>query len=469
MNFLSKLILFASFTAVIFGCSAFRGISKATLSSSLSSSSVASSGDTSIAGVALGSPLVIKTSSQMAGAITSLTWNNKEFINSTDHGRELQSAVSFDGFGECLNPTEAGSATDGTVSTSQLLGISANNNVLKTTTQMAYWTPAQMPYPNGCGGGFSALNTTDLSNDQISKQVTIGYNGQSNVIEYLVTYHVAAHHSSATFEALTGYMPSQFSTFWTYDPRSSSLRALSNQNGEQPIPVILSTSDQNYAMGIYSPDLPQAAYAQAGFGRFSFPGDTMKWNAVFRTADTPAGDYSFRMYVSVGTVTQVTQAIQNLHQTFNPSSPGAPPTVTPPTNNPAPVATGADFSVHPLYRLIKSGTLYHLSAIDLNDVTAEWNEDGLLTGLLNVGGSDRHTIYRCLVRGTDDHFTSSTDDCGGNDNEGPLGFVQNGSSPQASKALYRCIKSDSGHMDTLDQNECLQHGFAVEGVLGYVP
>ena len=37
----------------------------------------------------------------------------QEFINSYDHGRELQLAVVVAGFGECWNPTEAGGESDG--------------------------------------------------------------------------------------------------------------------------------------------------------------------------------------------------------------------------------------------------------------------------------------------------------------------------------------------------------------------
>src|SRR5438128_869037 len=42
------------------------------------------------------SEIVITTTKRLAGAIHSLTWDGKEFINSTDHGRQLQSACSFD-------------------------------------------------------------------------------------------------------------------------------------------------------------------------------------------------------------------------------------------------------------------------------------------------------------------------------------------------------------------------------------
>ena len=66
-----------------------------------------------------GSPLTITTTSRLAGAVDSLRWRNHEFIDSADHGRQLQSACSFDAMSDepfwavRFNPTEAGSRLDG--------------------------------------------------------------------------------------------------------------------------------------------------------------------------------------------------------------------------------------------------------------------------------------------------------------------------------------------------------------------
>jgi len=272
----------------------------------------------------LGHTLTISSSSRFAGAINSVKWNGKEFINQDDHGRELQSAVSFDGLGECLNPTEAGCEADGTLdtSTSRLLYFIASGNQLKSSTQMAFWTRINQPYPAGCGIDTSikvSQNTTDLSNHILTKQVTIGYSGIENAIEYLITFHVPEHHTSATFESLTGYLTKDFSSFWTFDPATQALTSLSAGPGEQNIPIILSTADSQYAMGIYSPDLPQAAWSKLGYGRWNLASqNTMKWNAVFRKYDTPAGDYNFRVYVLIGSLPDVSTGITAVYKTFYP-------------------------------------------------------------------------------------------------------------------------------------------------------
>ena len=61
----------------------------------------------------LGHPVYISCSERTAGAVDSLTWKDKEFLNSYDHGRQLQMAMTVQNHGECWNPTEAGGRSDG--------------------------------------------------------------------------------------------------------------------------------------------------------------------------------------------------------------------------------------------------------------------------------------------------------------------------------------------------------------------
>ena len=60
-----------------------------------------------------GSPIYLSSSSRTAGAIDSLVWRDREFLNSYDHGRQLQMAITVQNHGECWNPTEAGGRSDG--------------------------------------------------------------------------------------------------------------------------------------------------------------------------------------------------------------------------------------------------------------------------------------------------------------------------------------------------------------------
>ena len=265
-----------------------------------------------------GATVTIRTSARTAGAIDSITWRGKEFINSRDHGRELQSASSFDGYGECLNPTEAGSDKDGPgpVSSSRLVLGKAHGRTLDTTIEMAYWLVPETQYPTACGSHSDfrqARNETVRSSDTLVKRVAI----ESDGISYDVTFVTADDHQSATFEALTAYMPPEFSEFLAYDPASHALVKLTDGPGEQPLPVILSTPDHNVAMGIFSQGLPQKAHPKAGYGRFRFLNNpqipnwnTVKWNAVYRESPAPRGKYHYHCYVAIGTLEDVRRGLE---------------------------------------------------------------------------------------------------------------------------------------------------------------
>ena len=272
-------------------------------------------GDATIRAQAGKSELVIRTTSRLAGAIDSLTWDGKEFINSVDHGRQLQSASNLDAGSplsdETFNPTEAGSRADhvGPTSSSRLLSLKAEANVLETRSKMAFWLR-----PGERSGKNLAKNTTILSEHVLAKKVTIGVRDLPQVVEYLVTFTLPGDekHTAATFEALTGYMPPEFSRFLVYDPATKSEKPLGPGPGEQALPVIFSTESGSHAMGIYSPE-PAARY-----GRFRFEEHrVVKWNCVFRVRNAegiPPGDFKYRCYVPVGTLENVVAALRRLHQ-----------------------------------------------------------------------------------------------------------------------------------------------------------
>lgn len=278
-------------------------------------------GNGSIRGQFRESDIVITTTARLAGAIHSLTWNGKEFIDSTDHGRQLQSASNLDlastFTGETFNPTEAGSRHDGAgnKSTSRLLHYIAKENQLQTTSQMAFWLR-----PGEKSSGHLAKNSTILSDHLLTKRVTIGHQDLGNVISYDVTFGVpiGESHRYAQFEAVTGYMPAEFNRFWVFDPASKQFASLADGPGEQSLPVVLATVDGQFAMGIYSPQQPSPGFNNAGYGRWNFGSEqVVKWNCVFRIRDphgVAPGDYSFKTFVIVGTLEDVRLAMIRLHQ-----------------------------------------------------------------------------------------------------------------------------------------------------------
>lgn len=276
------------------------------------------SGDAVIRRAAGDSEIVITTTDRLAGAIGSLTWNGREFIDAADHGRELQSASNFDAGGriraETFNPTEAGSRHDGAgdESSSRLLHLIAEDDVLQTTTQMAFWLT-----PNEASLGNPAKNTTVVSNHLLTKRVQIG-EPFPQAISYDVTFHVPVgeHHTQAVFEVVTGYMPVEFETFWAFDPETRELQPLSDGPGEQPYPVVLATADGEYAMGCVAVEALTPGAVGPGYGRFRFERErVVKWNCVYRYfADEgiEPGEYAFRTIVLVGDLETVEGMLQEL-------------------------------------------------------------------------------------------------------------------------------------------------------------
>jgi hypothetical protein len=283
------------------------------------------SGNASIRAKFGDSEIVITTTERLAGAIHSLTWNGKEFIDSHDHGRQLQSASSFDCakpgefWAECYNPTEAGSRADGAgkTSTSKLLRMKADGAELQTTTRMAFWLA-----PGEKSAGRPALNDKKLSEHTVTKIVRIGYKKLANVIEYEVTFTVPKDekHKYGQFEALTGYMPPEFSRFWTLSRASGKLETLDDGPGEQKHPIVFATATGSHAMGVFSPDQPARGYENAGYGRWRFKAEkVVKWNCVFRVRSETGiapGDYRYRVFVAVGTQEDVRTALNTLMKDF---------------------------------------------------------------------------------------------------------------------------------------------------------
>ena len=280
------------------------------------------SGDAEISGTIGGKPLVIRTTSRLAGAIDSVKWNGVEFIDSHDHGRQLQSALNADVDDvfhvECYNPTEAGSVVDalGPKSTSRLEFLSTKDGILSTRTRMAFWLAPGMK-----SGGKLAQNTTLLSGHILNKQVRIGRPGMDHVLDYKVTFTVPADrpHKFLQFEALTGYMPWSFSEELHFDAKTSTLVPLPRQDGEQRDPVVLSTPSGSHAMGVFTPERPRAGQPAVGFGRFKFEHEkVVKWNCVFRIRqDKPIPPHhSFQLYVVIGTREDCRRTLAALTQEF---------------------------------------------------------------------------------------------------------------------------------------------------------
>jgi len=279
-------------------------------------------GDAEIRSTVEGDQLVLRTTSRLAGAVDSITWRNQEFIDSHDHGRQLQSAINLDLSSpfqpETFNPTEAGSRDDGAgeTSTSRLLRMEKGKDWMKTETQMAFWLP-----PGGKSDGHPAKNRTPLSNHVLTKRIQLSPAGWENLILYEATFRLPLEelHRYAQFEVVTGYMPKAFEDFYGLDAMTGRLERLSDGPGEQSMPVILSTKDEKFAMGVLSLEKRISPWRGPGYGRFRFsPEKVVKWNLVYRFRQEhsiKAEPHVFHSYLGIGSLEKVRQTFVRLLDT----------------------------------------------------------------------------------------------------------------------------------------------------------
>jgi len=247
---------------------------------------------------------------RVAGAIDYVEYNGVQYIDQYDHGRELQVAIT-NASGECYNPTEAGSSNDsaGPTSTSQLLGVNLDGEILRTTSQPAFWiAPGQFDTNGNC----YAVNTQPVSNYIINKAVVIGYAGYTNALVFEFNVQVPEFQSYLQIEAPTGYMPIAFDTFFNIDLSTGVLTQTDGGPGETPDPVIISTGDGTAAMGSF---LQSAFSPYASYARFTFPGlgagSTSKWSNVWRTNTPPptTEPIAFVSVICIGSLQEVQQCM----------------------------------------------------------------------------------------------------------------------------------------------------------------
>jgi hypothetical protein len=277
-----------------------------------------------IRGLVDGDELTLTVSSRFGGAVDSLTWRGKEFINIYDHGRQISYAWSMDGWGECLNPTEPGSAGDlfKQSSTSKLLSVcSRAPNQLTTLTRPAYWlAPGESGFCDR--GARSAVNDTLISDHRLKKSIEIGYGGIDNVIAFDATVTLPRDYESNQLEVPTAYLAHDFTTYYRFNPATGELTKPESDplvgpwsfvSSGSKIPPIIATPDGKYAMGAYTAD--PLKYYEILFYDVANPADrTNKWNIVMREEPAPAGDYHYLSFAVVGTLKSVQEAMRALYQ-----------------------------------------------------------------------------------------------------------------------------------------------------------
>lgn len=409
--------------------------------------------DASISQVANGSTITLTASgNRFAGAISSLTYRNAQYVDVADHGRQIQSAIQLDGFGECLNPNEAGSKADGTSlsSSSVLTAISNSGNVLTTSTKPAYWLAPGENYGKPCSPSTSistAQNTTVLSDYTIARSTNF-YPGIPNLLNARTTFTVPENRSSASIEALTGYLPASFNTWLQYDRASRTLVKLNatSANQQTTSPVIVSKSNGQHAMGVISPGI-NGSTPGAYFAYFNFGGSapTAKWSCVYGTGALTAGtQLSYDCLMAIGTVDEVLAALDAYPMPDQSVSP-----------------------MVPIYRFYKSPR-HFLSTSFTEGAAAGYAFETTGFHLFPAASSGDLPLYRCRNSSSGAHFVSTQSSCEGKTQEGILGYGSSQPGPNLVQ-LHRFFRSTTNdYLITVNYSEGANNGYAYEGGLGYV-
>ncbi len=454
---------------------------------------IASEMEPELNALVFGSELKIKAPRLYAGAINSMVFRGVEYIDTADHGRQLQSAVSFDGHGECYNPTEAGSRDDHLknpdTATSVLLSAYRDKNYLETTTDAGFWLyPTETQYRNplnpslGCAnrpGDFGTKNKTYRDNYLIHKKILVGYKGIQNVLQYRVDYTLPRPHSSASFESLTGYMTTQFKKIYIYNPENGNLERLAwEPMGEQAYPLVAATDDNAHAMGVYT--LPSYGKSPT-YGRFDFSAHgTYKWNTVNRLNNLSQGTYSFTHFVFFGTTTEVQNAMnkvicetppQNLpfnSSRCNTSLPTDPKTCVPNSKISCLINNGQGEQL-----CNASGTGYGTCAAKSCDSGYVLSGGACILSTVSQLNIASHEIFKAYSSTDKSYLYSSNANEGtsfGYQNMGTAFYVANGQSSVTASAVYRCIQLNSANqvVDRMLSVEANCEGYKAEGVIGYL-
>ena len=236
--------------------------------------------------------LYVTASVRSGGAIDSINFLNKEYINSFDHGRELQVAMT-NGSGECYNPTQAGSHHD-------FIYEKSTSKIIKIDKQMipipmihginlpAFWykpnTIVEIPSEN-CN--YKSINQYINYPFPFEYKIEPKYNWNLNFyyLEYNFNFTLQEKQTKIQFEIPTGYLNHDFRSFKYYNSTLQNLNVYATLNLEINDPIIICTLDSIHCMGsklIQSPDLI-SSLKYVGMS-FLAPdtSSTTKWSIVWR-------------------------------------------------------------------------------------------------------------------------------------------------------------------------------------------
>ena len=289
--------------------------------------------------------IYVSGSNRTAGAIDSLVWNNVEFLNAWDHGRELQLAVTTQ-HGECFNPTEAGNRVDlraeNTTSVLQHAFTSASSGAslapeadvparkLSTSAMPAFWMLPNTPHADPTANCSVAINKVPVSGFRINKTVSLAPYGLRSAVLLDAGVLVPDYQARVQLECFTGYHVANFSVFRRFNSTAGALSPPTScplNHGCPPpsepgnfSPLVLATSDGSAAIGAisaYPPSPELSGYVQFYFDEDQAAATTSKWTILRVWYNVQPGTVlQVKTGLCVGNLSSVTVCMTNLHRQF---------------------------------------------------------------------------------------------------------------------------------------------------------
>jgi hypothetical protein len=305
------------------------------------------------------------------GAISELWWNGKQFVNDSDYGRQIQTALFYQTPAGVMNPTEAGDRygwpnvessagwahgsplISNTVSTDPSTG----TKTLFTATHPLQWDPELLGgdrnHPVMWRGIFRKNVDVDWAAADWRATPHVVRWRETIVFPAGTTYTADAGGNKPELEVLTAYLNGEFSSSYLYNAESNATENVTEEvknfghvvengagrcwswydtNGSklfiQRGGPILATDDGQYALGVYrnasAGEFAQVTQARDNHYRLcryneAAPGGqygdrTYKWSVLYNRDPFIGGtEVPFTLYLVVGTVEQVTAHMKGLY------------------------------------------------------------------------------------------------------------------------------------------------------------
>ncbi len=290
-----------------------------------------------------GSQITVKSNLVAGGSIWEFWWNNKQFINTDDYGRQMQSSMGIGNDpASAAMPTEAGDGYNiGDKNYWHGSPIASYGNTitssLKTQSTRAIPLEWNNTYYNGNNYDLPVCYADwklgkDIRLDDSSLSLGSGY---ENLVNQVARYDTVLSHPTDIFgdiEIPTAYLEPEFNRGFTFDSTVSDIDQATHEvsnseftgegNGAYVIGyrpnaggVIYANSNLSYAMGVYGSNVATggnvAYFSLWKFGNPDSPYVT-KFSAAARQSYT-AGENRFTTYICVGTFDQVRTEMRQLY------------------------------------------------------------------------------------------------------------------------------------------------------------